>query len=162
MNIRPATPDDLAAICALGKDVNDLHSQAYPWAFVRLNSPDDAAEHWQRSMVGPQTITLVACVQDQVVGFVNAALARDEHVLLFPTLACRIGSVAVRAAHQGKGIGHALMDAIECWARENGAQDLRLNVWNFNQRAIKLYEELGFEMRAHTMGKRLQLNTEHA
>jgi ribosomal protein S18 acetylase RimI-like enzyme len=53
------------------------------------------------------------------------------------------------------------MSAIESWARENGAQDLRLNVWHFNQRAVKLYEELGFEMRAHTMGKRLQFNTEH-
>lgn len=67
----------------------------------------------------------------------------------------------MQAAHQGKGFGRALMSAIESWARENGAQDLRLNVWHFNQRAVKLYEELGFEMRAHTMGKRLQFNTEH-
>jgi ribosomal protein S18 acetylase RimI-like enzyme len=162
MNIRLATQHDFAAICALGKDVNDLHSQAYPWAFVRLSHADEAAEHWQRSMVGPQMITLVACIDNQVVGFVNASLARDEHVLLVPTPFCRIGSIAVHAAHQGKGVGRALMHAIESWAQENGALDLRLNVWNFNQRAIKLYEELGFEMRTHTMGKRLQLNTESA
>jgi hypothetical protein len=89
MNIRPATQDDLAAICALGKYVNDLHSHAYPWAFAHLNAADEAADHWQRSMSGTQTMTLVACIDDQVVGFVNAALARDDHVLLVPTPFCR-------------------------------------------------------------------------
>jgi ribosomal protein S18 acetylase RimI-like enzyme len=47
------------------------------------------------------------------------------------------------------------MAQAQAWALDQGAADLRLTVWGFNAPAQRLYEELGFEMRAFEMGKRL-------
>jgi len=38
---------------------------------------------------------------------------------------------------------------------EQNAQDLRLTVWPFNERAVRISAEFGFETRALEMGVRL-------
>jgi GNAT superfamily N-acetyltransferase len=43
----------------------------------------------------------------------------------------------------------------ERWAIERGATDLRLNVWAFNQVALQMYGELGYEIRSTSLGKRV-------
>lgn len=55
----------------------------------------------------------------------------------------------------GKGLGRGLIQQVKRWATENDAQDLRLSVWPFNQRAMGMYAEFGFETRAVEMGMRL-------
>lgn len=55
----------------------------------------------------------------------------------------------------GKGIGRALIQRVKDWAIEQDAQDLRLTVWPFNERAVRMYAEFGFETRALEMGVRL-------
>lgn len=47
------------------------------------------------------------------------------------------------------------MQLVRDWAIEHDAQDLRLTVWPFNERAARMYAELGFEDRAVEMGMRL-------
>ncbi len=47
------------------------------------------------------------------------------------------------------------MRRVEAWAAAKGAQRVSLNVWAFNEQAVQLYKELGYEVRSHTMGKRL-------
>ncbi|WP_243672420.1 GNAT family N-acetyltransferase [Paraburkholderia kirstenboschensis] len=49
------------------------------------------------------------------------------------------------------------MKLAEQWARENGANDVRLTVWAFNEQAVGLYRELGYELRAFEMGKQLPI-----
>jgi ribosomal protein S18 acetylase RimI-like enzyme len=44
----------------------------------------------------------------------------------------------------GLGIGTALLDHFEAWAREHGIWRLELSVMAHNQRAIELYERLGY------------------
>lgn len=69
----------------------------------------------------------------------------------------RIGSVAVSEQLRGRGVGSTLMKLAEQWARENGANDVRLTVWAFNEQAVGLYRELGYELRAFEMGKQLPI-----
>jgi GNAT superfamily N-acetyltransferase len=53
--------------------------------------------------------------------------------------------LAVQAAHRSRGIGERLMEAVEHWARETGAElietdtNLRTNVG-----AVEFYEKLGY------------------
>jgi ribosomal protein S18 acetylase RimI-like enzyme len=44
-----------------------------------------------------------------------------------------------------RGVGRALMDAAEGWAREVGVRKLELHVFPYNEAAIALYEGLGYE-----------------
>lgn len=57
---------------------------------------------------------------------------------------CHISDLAVTREHDGKGIGRALLGYAEKFAREHRYERLQLNVFPGNERARKLYEELGY------------------
>ena len=56
----------------------------------------------------------------------------------------RLYSIAVADEARGRGLGEALMSAVELAARERGSKRLRLEVRQDNAGAIRLYERLGF------------------
>lgn len=58
--------------------------------------------------------------------------------------------IAVRSAHWGRGIGKRLMQAAILQAKALGFEQLELTVYQDNERAIKLYGNLGFEAWGHT------------
>lgn len=55
-----------------------------------------------------------------------------------------VGVLAVAAEAEGQGVGRALLEAAERWAREQGLGMLTLNVFAGNTRARKVYERLGY------------------
>jgi RimJ/RimL family protein N-acetyltransferase len=59
-----------------------------------------------------------------------------------PELGMLVGSV-----HRRKGVGDALLDACEAWARSAGAREIVLHVFPHNPAAIALYRKHGFEER---------------
>ena len=52
--------------------------------------------------------------------------------------------LAVTAEAEGKGVGSALLDQSEAWARECGSDRLTLNALVTNSRARAIYERRGF------------------
>jgi ribosomal protein S18 acetylase RimI-like enzyme len=90
------------------------------------------------------------------VGFITVQVLRPTSPLLQPLSVGRINSVAVLEQVRGRGVGSALMRIAEEWARKNGVGDMRLTVWAFNEQAVELYRELGYELRAFEMGKGIQ------
>jgi ribosomal protein S18 acetylase RimI-like enzyme len=52
-------------------------------------------------------------------------------------------TIAIRAAHRGRGLGGALLDAVLTQARERGLRAVSLSVEDGN-RARRLYERAGF------------------
>ncbi len=57
---------------------------------------------------------------------------------------CWIYDVWIDEEHRGRGLGRALMAAIEVQARSEGLGRLELHVWAANERARSLYRSLGF------------------
>lgn len=87
--------------------------------------------------------------------FITVHVARPTSSLLQPSVVGRIGSIGVIERMRGCGVGRALIGLAQEWSRSSGAADMRLTVWQFNQSAIDLYRELGYEIRAFEMGKAL-------
>ena len=54
-----------------------------------------------------------------------------------------VGMLVV-ASHRSIGIGTAILEYIENWARANSLEKLFLSVFSSNQRALALYERVGF------------------
>lgn len=52
--------------------------------------------------------------------------------------------MAILEAWRGKGVGTAMMDAAIAAARARSLDKISLFVWPHNERAIKLYEKVGF------------------
>lgn len=57
----------------------------------------------------------------------------------------RLYSIATHAQARGKGVGSALLQAVESQARRRGCDELRLEVRTDNRAAISLYERLGYQ-----------------
>ena len=100
-------------------------------------------------------MVLVAEGPSELVGFVTVSVVTENHSLMQPTRYAKVGSICVQESERGKGVGGRLMAQAEGWALEQGAVDVRLNVWAFNQPALALYKELGYEVRSLSLGKAL-------
>lgn len=153
---REATPDDVAAICELGQLLNAIHHAERPDIYAAETTDYNRdAPHWRGFLSNPQQVIYLALIDGQPAGFVSAGMFSASGPLLQPMTFARVGSVCVAESFWGKGLGRGLMERVRLWAVARGAKDVRLSVWAFNDRARRLYEELGFETRALEMGMRL-------
>ena len=152
---REARAEDLPAICVLGEGVHAIHHEAWPHIFAAPGDPLRHAQHWRKTIGVEDGTTYVAECDEGLVGFVTVNIVDERSSLLQPNAYGRVGSLSVAPTHRGRGIGRELMDLAERWIRGRGVQDVRLNVWAFNEAALRLYEELGYEGRTRQLGKRL-------
>ena len=155
---RAATEADLPAICALGQVVNLLHHQAWPQIFAPASAPERDEQHWRQGVASSGSVVFVAERAGTLIGFVTVSVITESHSLLQPMQYAKVGSICVQEAERGRGVGSNLMERAEEWAAAQGAIDVRLNVWAFNQSALALYKELGYEVRSLFLGKSLPLN----
>jgi RimJ/RimL family protein N-acetyltransferase len=89
----------------------------------------------------PRNLFLVAVVQDRIVGFARCEgtyLKRSSHKVEF--------GVGVLKEFWGYGIGKNLLKESISWADSNGINKMTLHVLETNEKAMKLYQRLGFEI----------------
>lgn len=142
VEIIPASPTDAEMISALSQ-------RTYTEAFGAEFEPDELAHylassvslaHWRQFLAVDRV--LIARVDNAPVGFVQWGLTDDAAMI-------EIKRLYVLAAHQRRGIGVALLraalDAPECTERP-----VRIDVWEHNHAARRLYERFGF----HDEGER--------
>ncbi|KRE90755.1 GCN5 family acetyltransferase [Frateuria sp. Soil773] len=75
------------------------------------------------------------------VGFVHLQKVQDYFT---GRTNCHISDLAVAPAHEGRGIGKALLAHAEDWAREHRCALVTLSVFPGNERARALYEASGY------------------
>ncbi|WP_445178050.1 GNAT family N-acetyltransferase [Pseudomonas sp. McL0111] len=157
---RIANIDDALTLCELGQLLNSIHHTERPDIYAPATS-DVARDlpHWASFFEKPRHVVFIAEIGQIGIAFITANLATSAGPLMQPLEVARIGSVCVKETFWGKGIGRGLIQRVQHWAIEHGAQDIRLAVWGFNERAVHLYTELGFENRAIEMGMRLTANS---
>jgi GNAT superfamily N-acetyltransferase len=54
------------------------------------------------------------------------------------------GMLAVDPKRQGKGLGHAMIDAAEQWCRDRGCKQIDITVLNLRPELLPLYRHLGY------------------
>ncbi len=121
--VREARPRDLDAIARLENELfeTDRVSRRSLREFLR-------AKHRP---------VIAATIDDEIAGYALVALRKGAR-------AVRIYSLAVDARFTRRGVGRALLQACEAYARRHGRSALTLEVRYDNAAAIALYESLGF------------------
>jgi GNAT superfamily N-acetyltransferase len=152
--IRPAGESDIPAIAILATQVNVLHQEAWPAIFAPLTDTAQLAAYWKVRYVTAGTRILVAVADAEVVGMAAASLQEEKNnLMLQDRRCCCVDIIAVKDGYRRQGIGRGLMLALEAWSKEQGAQEIRFTVWQFNNGARIFYEELGYGVRSVTMAR---------
>jgi GNAT superfamily N-acetyltransferase len=84
----------------------------------------------------------VATQDGTVVGFVSVGERRH----FAGAVDAYVGELVTAEGVEGQGIGRALLDRAEAWARERGYPRITLETGARNARARRLYEHLGWEL----------------
>jgi ribosomal protein S18 acetylase RimI-like enzyme len=121
--VRAAEPADLEAIHAL---------EVAAFATDRLSR-----RALRRFIAAPHRPLIVAKFGAALAGYALLAVRKGGRT-------ARIYSLAVDSRQGRRGVGRALLQACERWARGHGRLALRLEVRYDNAAAIALYEKLGY------------------
>ena len=135
--IRDAVPEDSKALAVLNRKEMGYD---YPEKQQR--------EKLERLLADGRNRILVAQRGAEVVGYVHLC---DYDVLYAPHMK-NIMVIAVSSSCRRMGIGKALLEAAEVWARETGAAGIRLSSGETRKGAHAFYRSLMYE------GEKMQLN----
>ena len=156
-SIRPATIEDLSRIIDLAVELVIASRSPY-----REEVSDEQIRDYRRENFS-QLETVFELAEAGLFVAVDQAGNHIGHILL---LGNQIDSVAdvpqawvydvsVREDWWGKGVGRSLMARGERFAAELGLDYVGLGVTFANKRAVKFYEELGYQVERVQMVKRL-------
>jgi ribosomal protein S18 acetylase RimI-like enzyme len=138
--IRPYRSSDRDAVVKL---VERLGHAAPPW---RDTSAVRAANHGAvaRLLDTPQADAAVFVAENgaDVVGFIT--VERRQH--FSGSTDAVIGDLVVAEEVESRGIGAALIDTVESWARARGVTNVTVETTARNSRAQRLYQRLGFQL----------------
>lgn len=154
--IRPAGDADEPAMIRLEHESAIHHAAVDPRRW-RVPTVDQVAELRRlREARNPRTETLLAEVDGNVVGMIELWLQTPEDAgsARLPVTRADFG-ISVSPGWQGRGLGTALLNAAEAWARKRGAPRMQLHVTAANTGAVRLYERLGYDLDSLLMDKRL-------
>lgn len=144
MNIRLATESDLPRVNELRAQVSELHAAARPDVF-RPGFPPYLADYLYQIHADDSKHVLVAEQAGEIVAF--AVLAEIETPEKPHKPARRFVEVDEFGVDEGchrQGIGRAFFEGITAFVKARGFDRIELNMWEFNENALKFYEAIGF------------------
>lgn len=139
MVIRPIQEDDSQKFLDLCHTL-DRETQFMMYEPGERTTGVDEQRQRIRNLQANQLI-LVAEQGHQLVGFLGAfggSFQRNRHSAYIV--------IGVLQAFTGQGLGQQLFVEMEKWARQQGLHRLELTVMTHNERGIRLYRKMGFEV----------------
>jgi len=147
MNLRPATPDDAAALSRLGTD-------SFVVKFGHLYSAENlanflAGSHSEakvaKEIADPALRVMLAEADGKLLGFCKLVMACGWPDHARGSAVIELKQLYTDPEATGQGIGAALMDWALAEAARFGADEIQLSVYSDNPGAQKFYARYGFE-----------------
>ena len=151
ITIRQAIPDDLDSLFKFEQGVIDAERPYDP----TLDPGEIFYYDLQKLITSPDTELMVAEVQARLVG---SGYARIEKAKPYNALThySYLGFMYVLPEYRGKGINRMIIDALKEWSRSRNIFEMRLDVYNDNEAAIRAYEKRGFSK--HLINMRVDMS----
>jgi ribosomal protein S18 acetylase RimI-like enzyme len=132
--------------------VHHVHAASMPELAPYVSDAETWAQRralYAQLLERPDTVLLLALDGDALIGYALAHVAPVEETWIADTwrTAPRIGeieSLSVAPEHRGRGIGTALMDALERELEALGITDLIVGALAGNEDALRLYRRRGY------------------
>ena len=143
--IRPATPDDLAAIGRLGALLVRAHHDFDARRFIAATPQ---TEHGYASFLGkqlgnPDIVILVAEQGGEVLAYTYAGIEGYDYMSLRGPAGI-LYDIVVDPGHRGRGLGRLLLDDTLTELEKRGAAQVVLSTAEQNEPAQRLFARAGF------------------
>lgn len=149
--IRAANSDDIEPLCQLYHQFHEYHAQRLPARLQSLGSFSEFDSSQLRialqGILGdPSAAIFVASLGGQIVGLVEMYLRCDEPSPMRVAYSyAHLQSLMVLEPFRQRGFGTALVAKAEGWARERGAAEIRLDIWEFPGDPLGFYQAIGYQ-----------------
>lgn len=154
MIVRRATSNDFPEILKLAEQINREHADYHPDIFLSVTNAQNERNYWQTFLDDDLSTLRVAVIDDEVCGFVTVRITDNTTIpFLRRSRVSRVGTIVVERMRHGQGVGRALMMDAEAWSQQQGARELRLEVFEFNYPAQQFYTRLGFAPQSRILRK---------
>ena len=141
IHIRTARSEDREAIVAI---VPRLRAFGEVPLYAAKQLDDGERVTLERALENmPEGATLLVAELDEL-GVVGFAYAHSDSDYFTNETHAHLGIIAVAESGEGKGVGRALLDAIETWSAASGHRFLTLNAFENNAHARAFYERAGY------------------
>lgn len=146
IRVRRAGASDAAALGRLFAEVHNLHSEAEPAVFKRIDEAM-AEEHLRKTLASESSVLFVAESGAEVVGYVVVDLVSlDETPFRWASRRVHVRQLGVTESARGHGAGRALMAAVDEHAQHQAGVDVAtLEHWAFNESAARFFTKRGYE-----------------
>lgn len=113
---------------------------------LRSDADLDRAERetLERALDEPDASAVLLVAELAAEGVVGVAFGQTQTDYFSRERHGHLGILIVAEHGEGRGVGRALLAAVEAWSRERGYRFLSLNVFANNERACAMYERAGF------------------
>jgi ribosomal protein S18 acetylase RimI-like enzyme len=138
--VRPAHVGDSDFVAGLVSSLLQFGSPAWEDTDVLAPGFRDVLVDAVRAQDPRATVLIAEGTDETRLGFISLKVRVD----VAGTERAHVADLAVREASRRMGVGEALMQAGEAWARERGLRVLSLDVWSTNQPALAFYRALGY------------------
>jgi len=139
IEVRPARNGDSDFVAGLASSLLEFGSPAWKDREALAPGFRKVLAEAVRNQDHRSTVLIAEGEDGTPLGFISLKVSKD-------VAGIERGHVADLAVTEGarrRGVGRALMQAGEAWARERGFAVLSLDVWSTNERALEFYRRLG-------------------
>lgn len=150
VKIRLAGKKDQKVLCRLYIEFHEFHVRGVPERLWSLGDSDkyDCSELYpklEKIIKSEDSVIFLAEVDEEPVGLAEVYIREDKPD---PARVQRrygfLQSLIVTQKTRKQGIGKKLVQASESWAKEKGAVEMQLDIWEFADGPLDFYQNLGY------------------
>ena len=157
VKIRLAGIEDLEALCKLYVEFHEFHVRGVPDRLRSLGDPEkyDCSELFRKlkEIINDKDSDIfIAEINQKPVGFAEVYIREGKPD---PARVCRrhgyLQSLLVTEKSRKKGTGKKLVQSAETWAKQKGAAEMQLDIWEFTEGPLDFYQNLGYRTLRRTI-----------
>jgi ribosomal protein S18 acetylase RimI-like enzyme len=155
VSVRRAKVGDEAVISVLNADVQELHANAMPWLFKSPSAGAFPPEAAAVLLASEDSLVYLAYVDEAPVGYAYAQVRRlPDTPYRYAFDEIYLHHISVQPHYRGRGVGGALVDAVNQAAGDMNIKQVALDVWSFNEPALAFFRKHGFDTHNVRMWRR--------
>jgi ribosomal protein S18 acetylase RimI-like enzyme len=158
LKIRLAGMQDLEALCRL---YIEFHVRGVPDRLRSLGDPEkyDCSELYpklEKIIKSDDSVIFLAEVDQKPVGLAEVYVREDKpDPARIQRKYGHLQSLIVTQKSRSQSIGKRLVGEAEKWAKQKGAKEIQLDIWEFKEGPLEFYERCGYRTLRRTLTREL-------